>query len=109
MELTLALGFNTVAELETGMSVAEFEQWYLYRRKQALPARRMEYYMAQIALQISHLAQLWGGPQRQFHDFMFDEKPVPKTDDANTGAAAIGAIAGGVRVIKLGQKRKKRG
>lgn len=109
MELTLALGFNSVAALEAGLSVEEFEQWYLYRRKQALPARRMEYYMAQIALQVSYLAQLWGGPQRQFHDFMFDEKPAIKKDDANTGAAALGAIAGGVRVVKLGQKRKQRG
>lgn len=109
MDLTLALGFNTVAALEAEMSVAEFEQWYTYRRKKELPSRRMEYYLAQIALQVSQIGQLWGGPSYQFREFMFDEKPAPKRDDADTGAAAIGAVVGGIRVVKIGQKRKKRG
>lgn len=108
MELALALG-KTVTQLEREMPVAEFEQWYLYRHAKLLPLRRMEYYMAQLTLHVSLLSRMWGGPEFSFQDFLFDVKveQAQKQDTAETGAEVIGAMAGGVKVIRLGQKRKR--
>lgn len=109
MELALALG-KTVAQLEQEMPVAEFEQWYLYRHAKLLPLRRIEYYMAQLTLHVSLLARMWGGPELNFQDFLFDVKvqEAQKQDTAETGAEVIGAMAGGVKVIRIGQKKRKR-
>lgn len=108
MELALALG-KTVGQLDKEMSVAEFEQWYLYRHAKLLPLRRMEYYMAQLTLHVSLLARQWGGPEYNIQDFLFDVRVqrAQKQDTAETGAEAIGAMTGGVKVIRLGQKRKQ--
>ncbi|MCC6489143.1 MAG: hypothetical protein IT364_16710 [Candidatus Hydrogenedentes bacterium] len=108
MELALALG-KTVTQLEREMPVAEFEQWYLYRHAKLLPLRRMEYYMAQLTLHVSLLARLWGGPEYSVQDFLFDVRvqQAQKQDTAETGAEVIGAMAGGVKVIRIGQKRKR--
>ena len=88
------------------MTVEELGDWYTYRNKRMLPHRRFEYYIAQLTL---HVASANGG-KYVFRDFLFDEKHEQKTSDtAETGVAAINAVAGGVRVVRLGQKGKKSG
>jgi len=87
------------------MTVDELNDWYTYRNKRLLPHRRFEYYLAQLTL---HTARASGGEYR-LRDFLFDEKETVPEDTTDTGAAVIGAITGGIKVIKLGQKRKKSG
>lgn len=94
------------------MDEAELNFWYVYRNKRMLPHRRFEYYMAQLTSQVSQLGRMWGGIGYPLKDFMFDEPPKKsrkKKDTSATGAEAIGAIVGGIKVIKLGQKRRNRG
>lgn len=66
--------------------------------------------MAQLTYHVSLLTRMWGGPEFTFQDFLFDVKvqQAEKQDTAETGAEAIGAIAGGVRVIRIGQKNRNR-
>lgn len=105
MDLALALGFNSVAALERGMSEAELNQWYAYRAKKMLPHRRQEYYLAQIALQVFASG---GGKNLKLSDFMFDKQAKESdVDTTETGAAKIGALVGGVKVVRLGQRRKR--
>lgn len=102
--MDLALEQHTsVAELTGSMTERELGQWLRYAAQKMLPQRRLELYLAQIALWVARSA---GYSDYTLRDFIFDAPPRP-SDTAQTGAAAIGAIAGGVRVIKLGQGRKR--
>ena len=73
-----------------------------YANLKMLPTRRLELYLAQIAF---HVHRSFKESDLNLMDFTFD-KQQPKQDTAESGAAAIGAIAGGRRVIRLGQGRK---
>lgn len=95
--------------MEAGMTVAEFNHWLLYNSERLLPHRRFEYYAAQLTLHVSHLAAVMGsGARYTIHDFLFDKREAPKQDTSETGMQVIGAMAGGVTVVKLGQGRKKK-
>ena len=83
----------------------EMALWYKYRNHKLLPHRRLEFYMAQLTLHVSALGMLWGGAKYSFNDFLFDEKMKQKQDTAENAAPVLGAMSG-VRVVKLGQRRK---
>lgn len=111
MELALNLGYRSVEELEREMSVAEFLVWYKYRNKMLLPIRRFEYYFAQLTAQVSNVYAALGGKAYGIKDFLIEpvEKPKPAKDTAETGAQAIGAMVGGLRVIHIGKRKKANG
>lgn len=94
--------------MEGGLSESELNFWYVYRQKRMLPHRRFEYYMAQLASRMSQLGVMWGGTGYQIQDFLFDEVVKKPKDTVETGAQAIGAIVGGIKVIKLGQKKRRK-
>lgn len=100
MDLALEMG-ATVEELSVRMSESELGMWARYAAKKSLPMRRMELYLAQVALCVARSA----GAAVSLRDFLFDA-PARSQDTSATASAAIGAIAGGVRVIRLGQGRK---
>jgi len=74
-----------------------------YARLKMLPMRRTELYLAQIAL---HVHRSFKESDFNLMDFTFDPPKRKASDTAESGAAAIGEISGGRRVIKLGQGRK---
>lgn len=112
MELALNLGFRTVEELETTMSIEEFALWQRFNSYNLLPIRRMEYYLAQIASMITYVNHsLGGGKPHGLKDFLLDQqfKESQKEDTAETGAEAIGAVVGGIKIVHIGKKRKRNG
>ena len=50
MDLALELKLGTVDELKRRMTMQEFAWWVVYASKKMLPTRRLEYYLARIAL-----------------------------------------------------------
>lgn len=80
MDLALNLGM-TVAQIENEMTAVELDLWQRHAARFALPMRRMELYLAQIAMKISQV--MGGNIEAQLSDFMFD----PSEDEVE-GAAA---------------------
>ena len=74
MELALNLG-KTVEELSREMTAVEFDLWQRYARRTALPMRRVEMYLAQIALKIVQV--MGSNTDSRLVDYMFD----PEEDD----------------------------
>jgi C4-dicarboxylate transporter len=74
MELELALGRDVGA-----MPERDFRRWIKYSNRKALPLRRLELYLAQIAMLIAHTM---GGSEAPLASFLFDPKaadePVTK-------------------------------
>jgi hypothetical protein len=67
--LALALGWKSIAALKRGMAEREFTRWQLYANKYRLPQRRIELYLAQVALWCAR------GPTSAdvgFDEFLFD-------------------------------------
>lgn len=97
--------------MEANLTEAELNFWFKYSRKRMLPHRRFEYYLAQIASQISILGTAYGGKAYPVKDFLFDEpdKIKNKKDTTESASQAIGALVGGVKVVRLGQKKKAKG
>ena len=108
MDLALALGFRTVAEMGEAMTGEEFAAWEDYARRRLLPSQRIE-------LQLANIARLSAATADDLARFIFDPslrarftpKPTQVTT-AEQGAQAIGFIAGGAKIVKLGVKRRKR-
>lgn len=104
MELALAIGGCTIAELDERMTEGEFYLWQIFAKQNFLPARRYQLQAAQTAYLI---ARTMGGakPSTKFADFII----VPNTQDAEMDADAGGAMisaATSARVHRLGQGRK---
>lgn len=106
MELALALGFRTVESLRREMTERELGRWYDYaRRHGGLPLRRIE-------LMLANLGRISASSGAGIADFIIDPilaeeiSPPPavgaKTEDE------ISAMFGGAKVIKLGQRKRKR-
>lgn len=90
MQLALALGM-TADRLEREMTHRELRQWVRYAREHAMPFRRLEFYMAQIALWVSRVAT--GNENGTVDDFMIDFGPVRNDDappDVDAAKAAFG-------------------
>jgi hypothetical protein len=68
-DLALHLG-GTVKSLSQIMTEGEFHDWQRYAGKRMLPWRRMELYMAQLALLIA--TALGGAQGKSLSDFLFD-------------------------------------
>lgn len=71
-----------------------------------LPNRRMEYYLAQLALTVANVQ----GAKAKISDFLFDIAILKAADSksAEEGAEIIGAMAGSRKVIRVGLKKKQR-
>lgn len=100
MDLALELG-TTVEALSRDMTEHELGQWRRYAAQKMLPTRRFEYYVARLTAQVSRSA----GGTASVRDYLLDPPPMPQ-DTAETGAAALGMVAGGRRVIHIGKKRR---
>lgn len=80
MDIALELG-QPVGVLSRRMPLAELLDWQAYTRKRLLPSRRVEFYLAQIALLI---AQTMGGARNaKLTDFLLEPQPqqVVTVDD----------------------------
>lgn len=82
MELSLALGrpIGTMPE-------RDFARWRRYAARRGLPTRRLELYLAQIAMLI---AQTMGGSTQGLQEFLFDGKPEPEEIDVKAVQEAFG-------------------
>lgn len=79
MDLALELGM-TVGELSHRMTERELIRWQKYASKKMLPARRVEFYMAQVALMIGRT--MGGNSQATLHDYLLDiPDDTPMTDE----------------------------
>lgn len=83
----------------------------MYDAIHMLPQRRMEYYFAQLTLQVVGAA----GGKAKLNDFLFDDviKSIRQarshTNVAEESAAVLGAMSGKRKIVKIGQKRKRYG
>lgn len=106
MDLALELKLGTAEELCQRMTESELGQWYAHARKHGgLPTRRIE-------LLLANIARLSAGGD-SLAPFVFDhhvrELMTPKSiATGEQAAAAISAIVGGARIIKLGVKKRAR-
>lgn len=82
MDLSLALG-RPIGD----MPEREFVRWQRYARRRMLPQRRIELYLAQIALLI---ARTMGGSDADLSDFLFDPKPEAEQIDIEAMRKAFG-------------------
>lgn len=82
MELSLALGRPIGM-----MPEREFARWRRYASRRGLPMRRLEIYLAQIAMLI---AQTMGGSTATLRDFLFDAEPEPEQIDVKALQEAFG-------------------
>lgn len=102
MDLALELGMSLV-EMD-GMPERELRLWAKYASKRHLPRRRLEFYLANLALVTARVA---GNKDLTLADFMIDDKP-PKKVTADEGANMFANLAQGPGVRILGQGRKKK-
>ena len=86
------------------MTEREFLNWMRYANKKGLPDQRNQLQLGLIALVIARV--MGGNEEAELDDFLFIEKQA-KEMKADEAALALGAIAGGVGIVKLGQGRKK--
>ena len=69
MDLALHLG-STAGGLSRSMTEAEFGEWQSYAARRMLPMRRVEMYLAQIAMLIAKT--MGGHKSSDLRDFMFE-------------------------------------
>ncbi len=105
MDLALHFGMP-VSALSQDLTERELGLWAAYDRVKGLPFHRLELMLATLTLWTT---RVWGSAEYKIDDFLLDHRKVwsKREDTADTAAAAIGSIAGGVKVIKLGQGRKR--
>mgnify|MGYP000272899799 CR=1 FL=1 len=82
MDLALHLGM-TVGEIERDMSGVELGLWVRRAERRALPWRRVELHLAQIAMQVARLS----GSGASLSDFLLDPPDDPSTTDGSEDAA----------------------
>lgn len=90
MDLALELCMP-VEVLKHGTTERQIRQWSAYARRKMLPSRRIELYLAQIALLI---AQTMGDGKRRFKlaDFLFEPNVDDEADDMTEEEALAAAI-----------------
>lgn len=71
------------------MTESEFFEWQAYASKRMLPQRRLELYLAQIAMMIA--VHSGGAKNARLSDYMFD--PAPKDDEDGDEASVEEAVA----------------
>lgn len=104
----MALALHTsIAELEVTLTEEEFLDWRLYDSLHMLPQRRMEYYMAQLTLQVVGAA----GGKAKLSDFLFDDmvkqvRENRKPSDAEQSAQVLGAMTGTKKIVYIGRKKR---
>jgi len=79
MDLAVALG-QPAASLARNLTEGEFQDWQAYAARRMLPQRRLELYLAQIALLIA--TTMGGAKNKKLSDFLFD--PVDPGSDEPT-------------------------
>lgn len=108
MDLALELGL-TVAQLKRRMSEREFGRWGMYAAQKALPARRLEVAMANLAFVAVQLVN--GKTTAKLADFLLFDKAkvattVKRAMTSKDGASMFKGLSGG-KVHKLGQKSRR--
>ena len=96
MDLALEMGM-TAAGLSRAMTERELMQWQSYAARRMLPMRRLELYLAQIALVVVKAAG--GAKNATLSDFMFDEAPAADQDE-DLSADDVAAFFGGTVIQK---------
>jgi hypothetical protein len=89
MDLALEMG-TTVGALSRAMTERELRWWHVYAEHKQLPQKRLELYLAQIALVVA--TALGGMKQARLADFLFDTDDAAAAEDeadATTDAADI--------------------
>jgi hypothetical protein len=95
MDLALEMGMTT-AGLSRAMTEREFRDWQAYAARRMLPMRRLELYLAQIALVVVKAAG--GAKNATLSDFLFD--PIAEEAEDDMGADDVAAYFGGTVVRK---------
>lgn len=83
MDLALHLGTSAGALSKT-MTEAEFGEWQRYAGRRMLPMRRIEMYLAQIAMLIAKT--MGGSKSSDLTDFMFEPSDDDEPDDPAAAA-----------------------
>lgn len=83
MDLSLHLG-TPVETLARAMTEREFIRWQWYAEKKMLPWRRMELFMAQLAM---FMDRMNGAQNKTLRDYLFD--PVDDTEPDDDLEAAV--------------------
>lgn len=71
MDLALEVGQANLGAFARSLPERDFRSWMAYNRRRGLPSRRLELYLAQIALMVMRAA---GAENLLLSDFLFDEK-----------------------------------
>lgn len=82
MDLALHMGMTT-AGLRRAMTERELREWQAYAARRMLPQRRIELYLAQIALVVAKASG--GAKDAALADFLFD----PEDEAPESGADAL--------------------
>lgn len=82
MDMALALG-QPAELLARTMTERELRRWHTYALKRALPTRRLEFYLAQIAQMIA--ITMGGAKEAKITDYLIelesDDQPPPLNDE----------------------------
>jgi len=70
MDLALEVGQPNLGALARALPERDFRSWMAYNRRRGLPSRRLELYLAQIALMVMRAA---GAENLSLSDFLFDD------------------------------------
>lgn len=97
MDLALELG-QTAGGLSRSMTESELGEWQRYAGRRMLPTRRLELYLAQIALFVVKAAG--GGKNATLSDFLFDATADEEADELD--ADDVAAFFGGTVIRKKG-------
>lgn len=91
MDLAAQLG-TTASGLSRGMTERELGDWTLYAKRRMLPQRRLELYLAQIAMMVG--VCMSGRKDAKLSDYLFDPPEDDHGDDEEPDADEVRAAFG---------------
>jgi len=80
MDLALEVGQANLGAFARSLPERDFRSWMAYNRRRGLPSRRLELYLAQIALMVMRAA---GAENLSLSDFLFDDR-ASETEEPTT-------------------------
>lgn len=97
----------SVATIRSTMTERELRLWMAYAAEKMLPTRRLEAYLAQIALVVARC--VGSAEDISIADFLFDAPKTKRKRKDNRDMTGLIGVAAGIGVRRLGQKRPRNG